>query len=55
MDEDGIEPLTLGHFLIGRQVEAIPDALDTPNPPSLLKRWNMCNSLAKDPKTPEFE
>eukprot|EP00794_Sanderia_malayensis_P010236 gene10236-11286_t len=45
-DDDGISPLTPGHFLIGRPMEAIP------NPPdagvtkiTTLKRWRLCQTL----------
>ena len=38
---DGMAPLTPGHFLIGRALQAYPEALLTDNP-SLYKRWNLC-------------
>ena len=45
-DDDGITTLTPGHFLIGRPLEAIPDYPHSTNrPTSLLKRWQLCQSL----------
>ena len=43
-DDDGIEPLTPGHFIVGKPLSALPEA-----PPagsiSLLKRWQLCKLL----------
>ena len=42
-DDNGIEPLTPGHFLIGKP-------LDSPvsyRPISLLRRWHLCQSLVR--------
>ena len=45
---DGIEALTPGHFLINRQLKALPDAsAATPRPFSLLKRWQLRQSLVQ--------
>ena len=41
-NEDGVEPLMPGHFLIRRPITAIPDD----DPPdlliTLLRRWKLC-------------
>ena len=45
-DDDGVAPLTPGHFLIGRPLEALPDKVsDTPIP--LLRRWRLCQALTQ--------
>ena len=38
-DDDGIEPLTPGHFLIGKPLESLPDPPTFYQPISLLRRW----------------
>ena len=47
-DDDGIEALTPGHFLINRPLKALPDVSSiAPRPLSLLKRWQCCQSLVQ--------
>ena len=49
-DGDGIEPLTSGHFLIGQPPEALPDPTSSYRPLSLLRRWDLCQTLVKNIK-----
>ena len=44
-DEDGIEALTPGHFLIGRPLYALPDPSSSYCQLSLLKRWEFESAL----------
>ena len=46
-DEDGIEALTPGHFLIGKLPEAIPDPAFSYRTLSLLWRWHLCQALVR--------
>lgn len=43
-DEDSIEVLTPGHFLIG---QPLPDPSSSHRPISLLKRWDLCQNLLR--------
>ena len=46
-DDDGIEALTPGLFLIGRPIESLPDPSFSYHTVSLLRRWHLCQSLVR--------
>ena len=46
-DEDGVEALTPGHFLIGRPIESLPDPSDSYRSLSLLRRWHLCQAILR--------
>ena len=46
-DDEGIEVLTLGHFLIGRPIEALPDSDISYRKLSILCLWHPCEVLVR--------
>ena len=46
-DDDNIQVLTPGHFLIGRPLESIPDPPSSYRAVSILRRWELCQSLVR--------
>ena len=46
-DEDGIEMLTPGHFLIGQPLMSLPDPSSSYQSVSLIKRWDLCQHLVR--------
>ena len=46
-NDDGIEVLTPGHFLIGRPVESLPDPSFSYRSLSLVRRWHLCQNLVR--------
>ena len=46
--DDGISPLTPGHFLVGGPLAALPTQPDTASKISTLRRWNLVQRLNSD-------
>ena len=46
-DDDGLEVLTPGHFIISKPLESLPDPAFSYRNSSLLHRWHLCQSLVR--------
>ncbi len=46
-DEEGLEALTSGHFLVGRPLESLPEPSFSYRSMSLLRRWNLRQTLVR--------
>ena len=46
-DDDGVDALTPGHFLLGRPLESLLDPAFSYRPVSLLRRWQLCQNFVR--------
>ena len=46
-NDEGIEVLTPGHFVIGCLIEAIPDHVSSYQSISILRRWHLCETVVR--------
>ena len=46
-DNDSLEVMTPGHFIIGHSLMALPDKQDHKVPSSSLRRWHLCQNLIR--------
>ena len=46
-DDDGIEILTPGHFIIGRPMQALTDNALSYKPIAILRKWYLCEALVR--------
>ncbi len=48
LPEDGLEVLTIGHFLVGRPLTALPQLSLKDLPMSSVKQWNLCQKVSAE-------
>lgn len=46
--DDGVAPLTPGHFLVGGPLMALPSLPDVTSKPTLLRKWNLMERMVYD-------
>ena len=45
--DDGIKVLMPGHFLVGRQIQSLPETEHTDNKLPMFRRWTLCQAEAQ--------